>query len=518
VRFGGVGALRDPAFRRYYTASALESAGAALTAVALPLVVYDRTRSASATALVPVLQVTPTLVFGLVAGAVADRLHRRVVMIAAAVVGAAALAGLAVSTAAGGNVVAGALACAGVVFTATVFFESAEFAAVPAMVGRDGVVEAQTLLQTTNRLMMVVVPASAAGLYGLVGPVPLFVADALVLAVSGVLLTTLPSGALESGGRVRKLAGLAGDIGDGLRYLWRHRLIRSLATIGTFNAVAGGAVAGVLVVYADRAFDVDPGNPALGAFYVAASVGSLVGGASLPLLRQRYRVVTITLLSLVASTVLMTLFALAPVLVIAVACYGLWQGVYGLIINNGQALRMQILPDEYQSRVGTAARMLGWGGSPLGALVAGFLADRVPIRWVLLVAVAALLGGVVLAARARALLADADPALGSPPEPAGPRRRGVHRGRRRVLTAALRGVPLDAATGIAVEAARTLAYEAATALANRAARAGLLPPRGDTAPRHRAGDEPANRIARPGPPGRHHRADRDRSVPGPPDA
>jgi MFS family permease len=411
VPFGGVGALRDPVFRRYYAASALESAGAALTAVALPLVVFDRTRSASATALVPVLQVTPTLVFGLVAGAVADRLHRRNVMIAAAFAAVVALSGLAVSTALGGSVVAGALVCAAVVFTATVFFESAEFAAVPAMVGRDGVVEAQTLLQTTNRLMMVVVPASAAGLYGFVGPVPLFGAGALIFAVSGALMTTLAGGVLESAGRIRRLAGLAGDIGEGLAYLWRHRLIRSLATIGTFNAIAGGAVAGILVVYADRAFDVHPDNPALGAFYIAASVGSLVGGASLPVLRQRFRVVTITLLSLVASTVLMTLFAVAPVLVFAVACYGLWQGVYGLIINNGQALRMQILPDEYQSRVGTAARMLGWGGAPLGALAAGLLADRVPIRWVLLVAVAALVGGVVLAARARALLADAEPAL-----------------------------------------------------------------------------------------------------------
>ena len=37
---------------------------------------------------------------------------------------------------------------------------------------------------------------------------------------------------------------------------------------------------------------------------------------------------------------------------------GLKQSGYRLVINNGQTLRMQILPDEYQSRVGTAAREL----------------------------------------------------------------------------------------------------------------------------------------------------------------
>jgi MFS family permease len=188
-------------------------------------------------------------------------------------------------------------------------------------------------------------------------------------------------------------------------------LIRSLAVIGTFNAIAGGAVAGILVVFADRAFSIHPGNPALGAFYVAASVGSLLGGASLPVLRQRFRVVPVTLMSLVVSTVLMGLLAVTPVFLAAVALYGLWQGVYGLIINNGQTLRMQILPDEYQSRVGTAARMLGWGGAPIGALLAGFVADRVPVRWVLLIAVVALLSGVVLAARARGPLAGLEPAM-----------------------------------------------------------------------------------------------------------
>jgi MFS family permease len=501
ARFGGVAVLREPTFRRYYAASALESAGAALTAVALPLVVFDRTRSASTTALVPALQVTPTLLFGLVAGAIADRLHRRTVMIVAAAAAALALVGVVV----GGAVVPGALACAAVVFTATVFFESAEFAAVPAMVGRDGVVEAQTLLQTTNRLAMVVLPATAAGLYGLTGPVPLFLADAVIFVVSAALMATVPGSRLESPGRERRLTGLAADIGDGLGYLWRHRLIRSLAVIGTFNAIAGGAVAGILVVFADRAFAIHPGNPALGAFYVAASVGSLLGGASLPVLRQRFRVVTVTLMSLVVSTVLMGLLAVTPVFVAAVVLYGLWQGVYGLIINNGQTLRMQILPDGYQSRVGTAARMLGWGGAPIGALLAGFVADRVPVRWVLLIAVMALLVGVVLAARARGLLAGVDPGGAAGP---GSERRPARPVR--WAPAALRGIPVEAATALAVDAAATLAVETAAALASRV-RLGPVRPgpsplaRHRAEARHRAAEPGPTRFARLGPDGRHHR-------------
>jgi hypothetical protein len=140
--------------------------------------------------------------------------------------------------------------------------------------------------------------------------------------------------------------------------------------------------------------------------------------------------------------------------------------------------------------------MLGWGGAPIGALLAGFVADRVPVRWVLLIAVVALLVGVVLAARARGLLAGVDP--------------GAGRGSRcaaRWAPAALRGIPVEAATALAVDAAATLALETATALASRVRRG---PPRigaetGHRAEaRHRAAEPGPTRFARLGPDGRHH--------------
>jgi MFS family permease len=185
----------------------------------------------------------------------------------------------------------------------------------------------------------------------------------------------------------------------------------------------------------------------------------------------------------------MSLLAVTPVFVAAVALYGLWQGAYGLIINNGQTLRMQILPDEYQSRVGTAARMLGWGGAPIGALLAGFVADRVPVRWVLLIAIVALLFGVVLAARTRGLLA------GLEPETDRSASRPV-----RWAPAALRGIPVEAATALAVDAAATLAMETATALASR-----VRPrPRVSEEARHRAAEPGPTRFARLRPDGRHH--------------
>jgi hypothetical protein len=68
-----------------------------------------------------------------------------------------------------------------------------------------------------------------------------------------------------------------------------------------------------------------------------------------------------------------------------------------MVTINGIALRQELTPDPLQSLVNTIARMLGWGGYPLGALVGGGIAGVLAIRVTLLVmcapvAAAALLG------------------------------------------------------------------------------------------------------------------------------
>ncbi|MET7402414.1 MFS transporter, partial [Dactylosporangium sp. NPDC005572] len=126
----------DPAWRRFLLARAVSWSGSALTLVALPMLMFQATGSPALTALLTAVEALPYLLFGLFAGAYADRWDRRRIMVLTSVAEAVLLAGIPAAAALDiltpGHIVAVAAACA----TAAVFFDAASFAALPALVGR----------------------------------------------------------------------------------------------------------------------------------------------------------------------------------------------------------------------------------------------------------------------------------------------------------------------------------------------------------------------------------------------
>ena len=91
----------DAAFRRYWLARVISLSGSVVTYVALPVLVYQITGSSLWTGLVTVSEAAPYLCVGLLAGAVADRLDRRRLMVATDLASAAVLGSVPVAYAAG---------------------------------------------------------------------------------------------------------------------------------------------------------------------------------------------------------------------------------------------------------------------------------------------------------------------------------------------------------------------------------------------------------------------------------
>ena len=86
------GLLRDPQFLRYLVGRILSGAGNVATLVALPVLVYRASDSASLTALVAACEAAPYLLFGLLAGALTDRWNRKRVIITADILSTVLLA------------------------------------------------------------------------------------------------------------------------------------------------------------------------------------------------------------------------------------------------------------------------------------------------------------------------------------------------------------------------------------------------------------------------------------------
>src|SRR5215472_19089979 len=82
-------------FRRLWAGTTLSAVGGALTLFAVPLQVYDITRSPFAVGAIGVAQMVPTIMIGLVGGAIADTVDRRKLVLVASIGSAAISGGLA---------------------------------------------------------------------------------------------------------------------------------------------------------------------------------------------------------------------------------------------------------------------------------------------------------------------------------------------------------------------------------------------------------------------------------------
>ncbi len=101
-----------------------------------------------------------------------------------------------------------------------------------------------------------------------VGPATAISLDAASYLCSAVVLALIPRAfhtaqatAPHSGSPIRNTLG---DIREGLVYLWQHRLARTLTLLGLGVSLTGGAVTGILVVYAVRGLGLAQDDPRLG--------------------------------------------------------------------------------------------------------------------------------------------------------------------------------------------------------------------------------------------------------------
>src|SRR6478735_4190864 len=180
---------------------------------------------------------------------------------------------------------------------------------------------------------------------------------------------------------------LRADIGEGLRFLWHDRILRTLAMmVGGINFASNAAFA-VFVLYA-----VGPDSPlglpapAVGAFagsFVAERVVGTIG---------RARSLALTILGTVALVGVPAVTTNAWVIGAVSAVGGAGIAVWNVVTLS---LRQRITPDALLGRLNSCYRLLAWGTLPLGAAVGGLLGELFGLRTVFVV-MAAVSGATLL--------------------------------------------------------------------------------------------------------------------------
>ncbi|WP_407565088.1 MFS transporter [Streptomyces sp. 184] len=164
-----------------------------------------------------------------------------------------------------------------------------------------------------------------------------------------------------------------GQIAEGLRYLWRHRLLRSLSLILTVLSGTWGAWLALIPLYATRDMGLTPGE--YGVLLSALGIGGLLGAVTVTWLNRllgRRRVMLADLFGTAAMAAVPALTADAR----AVAAAAFLGGLGGTLWTvNSRTVVQRAVPDAMLGRFSSANRMFAWGAMPLGAGLVGLLAE-----------------------------------------------------------------------------------------------------------------------------------------------
>lgn len=368
--------LDDSDLFRYVTARVVSLAGSAVTFIAMPVLIYGLTGSAVWTSLVIAAEAIPYLLFGLWAGAVADHLDRRRMMVLADLLAAISLATVPVASWLDVLTAPHVLIAAAVARTIFVFFDAANQGALPSLVARDRLPAANALVFGSSTVAEAVVPMAAGALIVFISPASIIAIDVLTFVASAVLVRGIVrplSGRRGSGSSV----GLAA-VGEGMRFIAGHAVVRVMIVVGVLVAFSAGSLMAVLVVWADRVLDVQEGDWRLGVLFGAWGVGAVLGSVLVPHLVRRFGGVRAALLALpLAAAAGITLSFAGSWLPGAVAVTA-WSLMYMTVATISVTLRQQVTPEPLMSRVMTAGRMATFGvGYPVGAFAAGALTGRI---------------------------------------------------------------------------------------------------------------------------------------------
>lgn len=371
--------LADRDFRCYFLSRSASIAGTAASAVALPLLTYQTSGSAALTAAVAGLEAMPYLLFGLFAGAAADRLRRRAMMVSADIFCALLLSTLPLAQAFGAVASWHVLAVAFGIGCGFVWFDAAAWGARARLVTRARLADANSLIVSAEIVVEIAVPAAAGLLAAATDPTVVLALDAASYLASAALIASLranldpPTRPDQPGRRWRT------EIGEGLRYIWHQPVVRTMTLTGFLFNLSAGGVFGLLVVYADDLLGMTAPDRRIGLLYTAAAVGSLIAARLLPAFGRwvgqgpvsimMYGMYVLALLGLVVN----------PLFTAALLLWASWEFARTNANLNGINVRQQLTPNELQGRVNTTGRMIAWGGTPFGALLGGLVAQAAGI-------------------------------------------------------------------------------------------------------------------------------------------
>jgi DHA3 family macrolide efflux protein-like MFS transporter len=368
--------LRD--FRLLWFGQVISSIGDGLTVFALMILVQKLTGSTAAVATMAIVIAVPQVAVGLLAGVFVDRWEHRRTMIGADLLRAVIVFGFTLVHDASHiwlfYVIGFAQATVGT------FFTPARTAIIPQLVPREGLIAANSLIQTTRFLTRVIGEALAGVLIAVAGSGWLaFSADALTFVVSALFLVRMVVRPRQSSSHpAPKVGGTLEQLAQGLRVIRAQRALASSMAVIASMTLGVGAVLVLSVPYLVKVQGVR--TELLGVMGGAEVIGMLLGTGLVTIFASRLDPRPVIVIGVCAIGVLLAGIGAAPSITWVLAgafLIGMFAAPIDACVDT---VVQSLVPADARGRVSSAMNTVFTLASLFSMVAGGVLGDRLGLR------------------------------------------------------------------------------------------------------------------------------------------
>jgi MFS family permease len=363
-------------FWKVWSANGFSNLGDGLYQITLPLLAAGLTRSPSLVAMLGVMSSLPWLIFSLQAGSIVDRFDRRKIMLW--VNGGRLLILLSLTLAVmTGSVSLPILYIAALLLgIGETLVDTALTSIVPSVVSRDRLTWANARITAAQTVTNTFIGPPLAGYLAGIGFALATGSSTLMYALAGFALLLMRGAfnvSFQKDSQIQQ--NVWQHITEGLRFLWNDRLIRDLTLFTASMNLFWSGWGALIVLYAVRPGPMGLSEFEYGIFLTAMAIGGLLGSLVCERLQKSLGTRNALVLDFVGTILLVGVPALTtnPLVVGAAAFFaGMGATVWVILVAS---IRQRLVPGELLGRVYSASRFVSWGIGPIGAMLAGFVAE-----------------------------------------------------------------------------------------------------------------------------------------------
>jgi MFS transporter, DHA3 family, macrolide efflux protein len=356
-------------------AQTVSQIGSTMSFLAVGIYVYQQTGQATPLALLSLFMLLPMIIAGGVAGVLADRYDRRILMIIGDTGAALATLALVISVSSGNfqlwHVYLASLWQALFSTLQRPAFEASVSQLVPEAQRQ----RANAILQMGKPASILVASALTGLLYVAIGVVGIFLIDLIsfLVAVMTTLLVRIPA-PLRTQDKSPEHPSMLKEWGAGLDFLWSRRPLFILVVLG---AVIGLLITSAYALSTPYILARTGSELTLGFITALMSVGGLVGAIGIGAwggFKRRIDTIIVTIILLMIATILFGTYQ--PSIVMGAALFVAMMGATATNTTSMTLLQAKV-PGDMQGRVFAIFMQLSLVLTPLGYLLIGPLADQV---------------------------------------------------------------------------------------------------------------------------------------------